>query len=99
MPFKCLRCGRCCKDIPLYRPEFDMFVHILKLEGKWDSDKAVFHPARNIWKIRGECPFLVENEDGSYSCRIYSFRPMICKLFPLSNECPTTKDKQNGETE
>jgi Fe-S-cluster containining protein len=68
-----------------------MFRYILKAEGRWDADKAQYYPIRRIYKLRGKCPFLIEHEDGTTSCKIYSFRPMVCKMFPLSNECPTTR--------
>jgi len=91
--FKCLRCGKCCKDLPLQKSEFDMFRYILKAEGRWDTDKAQYYPNKRIYKLKRVCPFLYEGI-GQKSCMIYSFRPMVCKMFPLSNECPTTaKDK------
>ena len=95
----CLRCGKCCKNIPLRKDELDLFAHILKLEGKWEPNNVIYYPPKNIWRHMGMCPFLAENKDGTTYCRINSFKPMVCKLFPLSGVCPTTKDKQNGETE
>ena len=70
-----------------------MFRYILRAEGRWDADRAQCYPNKRIYKLKGTCPFLEEKEGKTY-CKIYSFRPMACKMFPLSNECPTTaKDK------
>jgi Fe-S-cluster containining protein len=77
-----------------------MFRYILKAEGKWEIDKAQYYPTKKVFRYRGPCPFLEEVENGLTRCKIYSFRPSVCKIFPLSNECPTTsKDKQNGDNE
>ena len=75
-----------------------MFRHILKAEGRWDADKAQYYPNKRIYKIKGRCPFLDCYEDGTTGCQIYSFRPMICKIFPVSGECPSMhQDNLNME--
>jgi Fe-S-cluster containining protein len=73
-----------------------MVRYILKLEGKWDGDKAKLVTNKSLYKLEGVCPFL-EGEEGSTSCRIYQFRPTVCRVFPASNDCGTTKD--NSKTE
>lgn len=67
-----------------------MFRYILKSQGRWDADSAQYYPDRRIYKLRGICPFLNIEDEGA-SCDIYTFRPTICKMFPLTNECPTTR--------
>ncbi len=101
--FKCTRCGKCCHDIPLMPHEFDMFRYILKLEGIWEQQKAVYHPNRNVFKLEGTCPFLenyVISEPSITACRIYTFRPTVCKLYPVSGKCycVNKKDNTDGET-
>jgi uncharacterized protein len=34
-------------------------------------------------KILFTCPFLVEEQDGSYTCSVYDHRPPSCRLFPM----------------
>lgn len=35
-------------------------------------------------KILFRCPFLGEEEDGRYFCKVYDQRPSQCRLFPIS---------------
>jgi Fe-S-cluster containining protein len=83
--FKCIRCGECCKDIPLYISEVAMFKYILQLEDKWKESNLEYHEDRSLYKLKGPCPFL-ENS----ICKIYSFRPNTCRIFPLGNECSSS---------
>jgi hypothetical protein len=34
-------------------------------------------------KILFACPFLLEAEDGTFTCRVYDHRPASCRLFPM----------------
>ena len=34
-------------------------------------------------KILFACPFLVEDEDGAFTCSVYQRRPASCRLFPM----------------
>jgi len=36
----------------------------------------------NCCKIWFRCPFLIETDEGA-ACKIYSSRPMVCRVFPL----------------
>lgn len=95
--FKCIRCGKCCHDIPLVPIEFDMFRYILQLEKKWEQQKAVYHPSLRQYKLESVCPFLELNvtNPNITSCRIYSFRPIVCKLYPLTSKCYCVNRQDN----
>ncbi len=34
-----------------------------------------------------KCPMLIDNEDGSTSCRIHKKKPENCDIFPLNQKC------------
>ena len=39
------------------------------------------------------CEFLDKNEDGTYSCAIYAYRPLVCKDFGVKEwPCPNNPD-------
>lgn len=87
--FKCLRCGMCCKDVPLFKHEYDMFKHILDLElGKgWEKYRIQKNSRQTTYWLKGQCPFVEYDENGMARCRIYSFRPTACKVFPKNGIC------------
>ena len=37
--------------------------------------------------IQGVCPFLIELSPGLYSCRIYEFRPRVCRTYVPGQNC------------
>jgi Fe-S-cluster containining protein len=74
-----------------------MFRYILQLEGKWEQHKAVYHPDRRQYKLEGICPFLETSatDPNITACKIYSFRPTVCKLYPLTGKCYCVNDQDN----
>ncbi len=34
-------------------------------------------------KLLFNCPFLVEQEDGNFSCKIHEIKPKNCRIFPI----------------
>lgn len=80
--FTCVRCGKCCHDVPLSPPELAMFTYILKTQGKWDESRII--KTKNSMVIySGTCPFLKSDS----LCGIYDFRPTVCKLYPTDGHC------------
>jgi len=82
----CGKCADCCKNYPLVELseneinslevltglKFDVFIN-----SKGKADDGYFLQ----FKENGHCFFLNEN-NGTYSCRIYEARPEICKTYP-----------------
>lgn len=87
--FTCIRCGNCCK-MKLVVNDYD----IQKIEEKGYEDfyeKDVL--GRTVLKmIDNKCIFLKENEH-SYYCEVYEYRPNSCEKYPFFNnlvmECPS----------
>lgn len=75
--FICIKCGKCCHDITLSKAEVDMFKYILK------DDSKIKKVTESTYIYIGICPFLREDN----LCDIYSFRPMVCKLYPVDDKC------------
>ena len=56
-----------------------------------ESDRTALADARRgdcnrcgaCCKILFACPFLVEDESGTFSCSVYHRRPPSCRLFPM----------------
>jgi Fe-S-cluster containining protein len=56
-----------------------------------EDDRAALASARQggcdrcgaCCKILFACPFLVENEGGTFTCSVYDHRPPACRLFPM----------------
>lgn len=76
--FKCKRCGECCRTPRLNKKDIrrikesgykeEDFVYVDNLGNKYIKDK-------NGW-----CMFLKKVKTAS--CKIYSVRPKICRLYP-----------------
>lgn len=81
----CTSCGECCKKlaIPLHPLELPAIARMFE-----DEDNLRLHIQRNpypfniqseyFFKVDSVCPFLISTE-----CRIYSKRPLGCRLFPV----------------
>jgi Fe-S-cluster containining protein len=81
--FKCKRCATfCCK---LGGPKLtDKDIEHIRRAG-YDT-KEFLEPALNSLKSRedGSCIFLkFEAEKNVYTCKIYDFRPALCRLYPF----------------
>ena len=37
-------------------------------------------------KLIFNCPFLIENPDGTFKCKIYGKRPINCRIFPIDEK-------------
>lgn len=96
--FKCLRCGRCCRN--LFK-EFEGQLHGLSLfsdEKKLFPNKLVSPQTGIGWGLSGPkyvvnhqlnvnvCPHLSKDN----LCRVYDKRPLACQAFPLIAMAPWT---------
>jgi Fe-S-cluster containining protein len=100
--FECQRCGICCTGELPYDPEsifkiadflgltlektIETYYGRLTDDGKgWESEEHKRMP----------CPFLANESDGKKTCRIYSVRPLGCKLYPFDStgslDCPVAR--------
>ena len=82
----CLMCTECCKNYPFIElsPDeirsLEKFTALKADEFTYPKDKAGTEHFLKF-KDNGECFFLEEN-DGSYSCSVYSARSHLCKEYP-----------------
>ena len=98
--FTCQRCGKCCQErgeVALWRHEFD---RLRRLEP--NLLKHTF--MRNGWHLlKMPCVFFRKgNFLSKGGCKIYSQRPIACKLYPtaveldgslkISENCPALKE-------
>jgi Fe-S-cluster containining protein len=94
----CLYCGRCCisTEMILFRDDIERIKSLgFKLED-FTEFRDGFYRLKNV---NGRCVFLSSGN----KCRIYSFRPIGCRVYPLiysldegpifDSECPLTKFK------
>lgn len=83
--FKCKKCGECCIDIPLTEKEIAMFKYILNILKRENIDDRIIEYNRHglKYKLVGKCPFLMKNN----LCEIYEFRPYVCSVFPIADNC------------
>lgn len=77
--WRCLRCGRCCREYSVPLTQGEAIRYILKYG-------SVVIPYKNksylMRKLDGSCCFLIDR--GSYTeCSIYYDRPLACRLYPF----------------
>jgi Fe-S-cluster containining protein len=98
--FSCVRCGDCCRNrnIWINLSQARKIAHQLRLpfeeanhrlfrscSGEKTEFGTILSPnARKIKLIDNVCPFLHQSNINHTSCRIYSFRPSICRCFPFT---------------
>lgn len=77
--FKCIKCGKCCflNYLALTREDYKRLKSHLP-KGMILTD--YYSPFPFLLKIKGRCIFLRKGN----LCKIYSLRPITCRLFPLS---------------
>ena len=76
--FKCKRCGSCCNPPRLYKPDIE---RIKKLNYKEEDFIYTDNLNNTYLKDKKEkCIFLKRGK--TTSCKIYSNRPKICRLYP-----------------
>ena len=87
LSFKCKNCGKCCDShffprTPLIEDDLKTLIdnHI---DSKFIMSVGEYiyylYYKENIFCLKQPCAFLVNN-----SCSIYSFRPQVCRGFPLN---------------
>jgi len=83
--FKCKQCSKCCVDIPLTKKELAMFKFLIQALNMPSITNRIEEYDRHglKYKLLGTCPFL-NNEN---KCNIYDFKPHICDIFPLTDNC------------
>lgn len=75
--FRCLRCGHCCRLlVKLSKKDIQRL--------KANNEKKFMDKKTYLKKINGYCKFLII-KNGKATCSIYSYRPDICKSWPLKN--------------
>ena len=90
IPFECLKCGTCCKDLWLDKGKTGLMIHknethlfpIQDLKPHLAVGSAPEHENFRILTYQlkpKKCPNLRNN-----LCSIYSKRPLICRGYPLS---------------
>lgn len=108
MPFEdfvCLRCGRCCTDVPganrntvdaadlarwRARGRDDILAWIKQVDiGDGRTRPELWFDPQTGLAVR-ECPWVERNADGTVSCRIQDDKPRHCRDWP-----PTRQDAAN----
>ncbi|MCS7364313.1 MAG: YkgJ family cysteine cluster protein [archaeon GB-1867-035] len=94
MPFKCIKCGKCCREteMPLTLKDLRRIASL----GYKVTEFAIFDGEK--WKLKninGHCFFLDEKTN---LCKIYPHRPEGCRIYPIiyienegigvDDECP-----------
>ena len=49
-------------------------------------------------KILFECPYLIEDEQGYYSCKIHDKRPLNCRIYPMDMKDIAERDMVSPST-
>lgn len=91
---ECERCGRCCREPEItvtlgdiyrirseYRAAQRMYDFFQQITDGW----ALAPTSKGFWampKLKKPCPFLGEEEPGTYRCTIYDTRLVTCGGFP-----------------
>ena len=87
----CKRCGCCCWHNLVQiatQTDLDMWNEA----GRQDilaflDDNFMWVDPETKEPIQGVCPFLIELSPGLYSCRIYEFRPRVCRTYVPGQNC------------
>lgn len=103
--FRCKRCGSCCTEmqgISMIDSDVKRLARHLKIGPKGFIEKYASKDIdTGLLVLRGRCPFYRNESSG---CGSYSYRPTVCRLFPLINpvngklkphlyeDCPGTVD-------
>lgn len=99
--FTCQRCGRCCGLTPWEKSEYRAVMKTArKLRVSFVKESVEGHPVyfvrsivrkadQGVEKMRPEdmvCPFMGRNGDGTTFCKVYEYRPRICRKFGVDWE-------------
>lgn len=97
VPFLCKATGKCCIHNIVILSSFDIFniANNLGLTAKQLFENKILTyriNASSFWmepilnsRSNPSCPFLFQNEEDKekYLCKIYDFRPLVCRIYPL----------------
>jgi Fe-S-cluster containining protein len=86
----CKRCGYCCTLIPVISPMEKLRI---ALHGYKNFSEKDINGKTCIRLINKGCCFLQRKDDGTTECKIYRFRPKVCRDFHPddSEECHAEK--------
>ena len=84
MVFECKRCGYCC-TLRVKLGLFDILRIMKAGYKKRDFLEKDLAGKKVIKKIKGDCYFL-ERKGKKTKCRIYDYRPRICRIYPFLNK-------------
>jgi len=82
---KCIRCGKCCKQVVLrmpYEPALEDYLKWLALRRDMTVRRSTATGRVEI-EIKAKCRFL-KFRRGKMTCSVYATRPKICRDFPLN---------------
>ena len=96
--FQCTSCGKCClegasqlpvieSDIALWEAEAPHILEFVKMSGE-PGQRTGFHGEKfTSQKKTTRCKWIKKypNRD-AYYCRIYEYRPQVCRDYPISFE-------------
>jgi len=83
--FKCERCAECCIKYIVKISKND--IEKIKKLGYSEFVEKDEHISGFVLKKNDEqCVFLLRDNKGVYSCKIYENRPDVCKMYPFLGE-------------
>ena len=103
MVFKCIQCGKCCKEIPIdiagsdiirwyNQGRWDILQEISLIDNYPKKGQCGFFIAKTTFNPKQDCPFLVDNK-----CSIHDTKPLACKDAPIGHTkfdlCPVFNKK------
>ncbi len=91
--FKCLRCGRCCSELIVGPISTRDMARIVKLNDKhlsyfknylrFSREGNILMSFKIIANKDGEAPGCAFFDPAKKECKIYKYRPKICRMFPF----------------
>lgn len=107
MPFRCIRCGRCCQNTEMLLLEED--VARLESLGYDRSEFSVITEEGYVQlrNVNGHCFFF---DPSTKRCKVYEARPVGCRFYPIiyslseqkcivDDECPMARTVSREEIE
>jgi len=113
--FVCKHCGRCCGLTPWEKAEYKAVMkiahrlHVTFVKQQVQGHTVYFvrsivkkasHGVDNMKTEDMICPFMGKNEDGTTFCKVYEYRPRMCRKFGVDWEegdlllCPKDERKE-----
>ena len=83
----CLECGICCDEKPshiTFIPNKDPnWQRLVRAAEKKHSERAAYSPSEGLYLFgENNCVFQ-DAKDDERRCSVYSFRPMVCTMYPF----------------